>query len=107
MFSRKAVFEFQKTENMDLEELELNLIDAALDTMEEEDGTVLVYGDYSSFGTLSAKFDELEIALTKATLERIANNPVEFSETEQIDIDKLIDKIEEDDDVQAVYTNIG
>ncbi len=107
MFSRKAVFEFQKTENMDLEELELNLIDAGLDTMEEEDGTVLVYGDYSTFGTLSAKFDELEIALTKATLERIANNPVEFSETEQIDIDKLIDKIEEDDDVQAVYTNIG
>lgn len=107
MFSRKAVFEFQKTDAMDLEELELNLIDAGLETIEEEEGTVLVYGDYSSFGTLSKALEDLNIEVKKATLERIANNPVEFSDEQQVDIDKLIDRIEEDDDVHAVFTNIA
>jgi YebC/PmpR family DNA-binding regulatory protein len=107
MFDRKAVFEFQKTDGMDLEELELSLIDAGLETLEEEEGTVLIYGDYSSFGTLSSALEELGINVTKATLERIANNPVTFSDEQLADIEKLTDKIEDDDDVQAVFTNIG
>jgi len=107
MFSRKAVFEFAKTADMDLEELELELIDAGLEEIEEEDGVVLVYADYTNFGTLNAAFDRLGIALTKANLERIANTPVSFSEEQMVDVEKIIEKIEDDDDVQAVYTNIG
>ncbi|AHJ12246.1 YebC/PmpR family DNA-binding transcriptional regulator [Sulfurospirillum multivorans] len=107
MFSRKAVFEFAKTADMDIEELELELIDAGLEEIEEEDGVVLVYADYTNFGTLNAAFDRLGIVLTKANLERIANNPVSFSEEQMVDVDKIIEKIEDDDDVQAVYTNIG
>lgn len=107
MFSRKAVFEFAKTADMDIEELELELIDAGLEEIEEEDGIVLVYADYTNFGTLNAAFDRLGITLTKANLERIANNPVSFSEEQMVDVDKIIEKIEDDDDVQAVYTNIG
>ena len=107
MFSRKAVFEFAKTADMDLEELELELIDAGLEEIEEEDGIVLVYADYTNFGTLNAAFDRLGITLTKANLERIANNPVSFSEEQMVDVEKIIEKIEDDDDVQAVYTNIG
>ena len=107
MFSRKAVFEFAKTADMDIEELELELIDAGLEEIEEEDGVVLVHADYTNFGTLNAAFDRLGIALTKANLERIANNPVSFSEEQMVDVEKIIEKIEDDDDVQAVYTNIG
>lgn len=107
MFSRKAVFEFAKTADMDIEELELELIDAGLEEIEEEEGVVLVYADYTNFGTLNAAFDRLGITLTKANLERIANNPVTFSEEQMVDVDKIIEKIEDDDDVQAVYTNIG
>lgn len=107
MFSRKAVFEFAKTPNMDIEELELELIDAGLEEIEEEEGVVLVYADYTNFGTLSAAFDKLGIVLTKANLERIANTPVSFTEEQMVDVDKIIEKIEDDDDVQAVYTNVG
>jgi len=107
MFSRKAVFEFAKTADMDIEELELELIDAGLEEIEEEEGVVLVYADYTNFGTLNAAFDRLGIALTKANLERIANNPVTFTEEQMVEVDKIIEKIEDDDDVQAVYTNIG
>ncbi len=107
MFSRKAVFEFAKTAEMDLEELELELIDAGLEEIEEEDGVVLVYADYTNFGSLSAAFDSLGIALTKATLERIANTPIAFTPEQMVEIERIIEKVEDDDDVQAVYTNIG
>ena len=106
MFSRKAVFEFAKTPTMDIEELELELIDAGLEEIEEEDGVVLVYADYTNFGSLNATFDRLGIALTKATLERIANTPITPSEEQMVDIEKIIERVEEDDDVQAVYTNL-
>jgi len=107
MFSRKAVFEFAKTDNMDIEELELELIDAGLEEIEEEDGVVLVYGDYTNFGSLNSALESLGITLTKATLERIANTPIQFTAEQMVDIEKIIEKIEDDDDVQAVYTNIG
>lgn len=105
-FDRKAIFEFNKPENWDLEDLELELIDAGLEELDEEDGLVLVHGDYTDFGNLNNKFEELGIELIKAELKRIPNNPQEFSEEQQEDIGKLIEKLEEDDDVQAVYTNI-
>lgn len=107
MFSRKAVFEFAKTTDMDIEELELELIDAGLEEIEEEDGVVLVQADYTNFGSLSAAFDRLGIALTKASLERIANTPVTFTPEQMVEIERIIEKVEDDEDVQAVYTNIG
>ncbi|MGE3593752.1 MAG: YebC/PmpR family DNA-binding transcriptional regulator, partial [Arcobacter sp.] len=106
-FDRKAIFEFAKPTNMELEELELELIDAGLEEIEEEDGVVLAYANYTDFGNMNNKFEELGIALTKAELKRIPNNPQEFTEAQQEDIGKLIEKLEDDDDVQAVYTNIA
>lgn len=107
MFSRKAVFEFEKPAGLDLEELELELIDAGLEDIEEHEGEFYAYGDFTSFGALSSAFERLGINVTKATLKRYANTPVEFSEDQMTDIEKLIDKLEDDEDVQAVYTNIA
>ena len=107
MFSRKAVFEFEKPEGMDLEELELELIDAGVEEIEVEENTVYVYGDYTNFGNLSTALEEKGIEPNKATLKRYANSPVEFTEEQLEEIEKMIDKIEDDDDVQAAYTNIA
>ena len=107
MFSRKAVFEFEKTEDMDIEELELELIDAGLEEIEEEDGVVLVTAEYTDFGSLSHAFENLKIELKTATLKRFANTPIELSEDEINDISNLIERIENDEDVQAVYTNFN
>ena len=71
-FDRKAIFEFAKPANMDLEELELELIDAGLEEIEEEEGLVLAYANYTDFGNMNQKFEELGIELTKAELKRIA-----------------------------------
>lgn len=107
MFSRKCVFEFEKTEGMDLEEIELELIDAGLETIEEEDGKVFVYGDYTSFGTLSSALDGLNIDVEKSNLQRIPTTAIEFTEEQLEDIEKMLDKIEDDDDIQQVFTNIA
>ena len=107
MFSRKAVFEFQKPEGMNLEDLELELIDAGLDEIEENEGEVYVYADYTSFGEMAHALEKLNIQVTKAVLKRFPTTPVEFAEEQLEDIEKLLDKLEEDDDVQAVYTNIA
>lgn len=106
MFSRKSVFRFPKPD-MDLEELEFALIDAGIESIEEEEGEVSVYGDYTAFGALSSELEKMGIQPASAALERIANSPVEFTDDQMADIEKLIDKLEEDEDVQAVYTNIG
>lgn len=106
MFSRKAVFEFEKGEGMDLEELELSLIDGGLEEIEENEGIIFAYADYTQFGDLNKLLEDLGIDIKKATLKRIPTSPVEFSDDQLDEIEKMLDKIEDDDDVQAVYTNI-
>lgn len=107
MFSRKAVFEFTKTDEINLEDLELELIDAGLDEIDTNEDKVFVYGDYTSFGALNEALEKLGIEVEKSTLQRIPTTPVEFSEEDLVDIEKMLDKIEEDDDIQQVFTNIA
>ncbi|MEM7108353.1 MAG: YebC/PmpR family DNA-binding transcriptional regulator [Bacteroidota bacterium] len=107
MFARRAVFEFEKVEGLDLEELELELIDAGLEEIKINASKVYLYGDYTNFGNLSKALENMEIESEKSTLQRIPNSPVTFSEEHMEEIEKLLDKIEDDDDVQAVYTNIA
>ena len=107
MFNRKTVVEFEKPDNLDLEEFELELIDSGLESYEVDGTTIYAYGDYTDFGTLTKAIEEKGITLTKANLQRLPTNPVEFSDEQMIDIEKLLDKLEDDDDVQAVYTNLA
>ncbi|MGP1580757.1 MAG: YebC/PmpR family DNA-binding transcriptional regulator [Wolinella sp.] len=108
MFSRKAVFEIPLSSvKIELEELELSLIDAGLEELVRQEESIYIYGDYTQFGSLSSALEGLGIAPQKATLERSANTLVEFSEEQLADIEKLMDRIEDDDDVQAVFSNIA
>jgi YebC/PmpR family DNA-binding regulatory protein len=107
LFSRKAVFEVVQKPGIDLEELEFSLIDAGLEEIEAEEGTIYIYGPFTAFGTLSKAIDDLKLEVTKSSLQRIPNSAVEFTEEQLVDIEKLIDRIEEDEDVQSVFTNIG
>lgn len=107
MFSRKAVFEFEKPEDLDVEDLELELIDAGLDEIEENEGEFYAYADYTNFGDMAQALENQNIEVKKAVLKRFANDPVEFTEEQLEEIEKMLDKLEEDDDVQAVYTNIA
>ena len=107
MFERKSVFEINITENIDPEMLELDLIDAGCQEIEVEEGQLFVYGDYSAFGTLSKALEDLQIEIQKSSLSRFPTTPVEFTEEQLVDIEKMLDKIEDDDDIQQVFTNIA
>ncbi|MEJ6776340.1 MAG: YebC/PmpR family DNA-binding transcriptional regulator [Crocinitomicaceae bacterium] len=106
MFNRKCLFEFDKIEGMNIEELEFELIDSGLEEIEELDDKVFVYGVYTAFGDLSTALEGLNIDVTKSSLQRIPTSPLAFTEDELIDIEKMLDKIEDDDDIQQVFTNI-
>ncbi len=107
LFSRKAAVEFERTPDLDLEEIELALIDAGLEELVVDDDLITALADYSSFSTLTQAFEQLGISVKKAELRRVASNPVELTEEQLEEVEKLIDKIEDDDDVHAVFTNIA
>jgi YebC/PmpR family DNA-binding regulatory protein len=107
MFSRKAVFEFKVTDDMDIEELELELIDAGLEEIEVEDGLALITTDYTDFGNMQKALEEMGIELEKAELERIPNTPVTLDDAQREEVNKIIDKLEDDEDVQHVFVNIA
>jgi YebC/PmpR family DNA-binding regulatory protein len=107
MFNRKAVFEFEKPAGLDIESLELELIDAGLDEIVTNEDRVYVYGDWTNFGSLSKALEDQKIAVEKSSLQRIPTTPVEFSEEQMLEIEKMLDRIEDDDDVQQVFTNIA
>lgn len=106
MFSHKAVFEVEKTEEMDLEELEMELIDAGLEEIVENDGTLYFYADYKEFGPMTQALEELKIEPKKSSLQRIPTSPIALSDSQMEEVEKLLDKIDDDEDVQEVYTNI-
>lgn len=107
LFDRKTVIQFARPDDKDLDEIELELIDDGLEELEVVEDTVYVYGEFKSFGSLTSAVENLGIEISKASLQRIPNNPVEFTEDQMEDIEKLIDRIEDDDDVQAVFTSVA
>ncbi|MEM9016925.1 MAG: YebC/PmpR family DNA-binding transcriptional regulator [Verrucomicrobiota bacterium] len=107
LFNRKAVVEFEIGEEMDMDEIELSLIDAGLEELEVNEGNGYAYADFTDFGKLTSGFDDLGVEFKKATPQRIPTSPKDFSEDQIEEIESLIDKLEDDEDVQAVFTDIN
>ena len=96
-----------KGEGVDMEELELNLIDFGVEEVFEEEGNIIVYGPFESFGQLQKYFEENNFEIISSGFDRIPQVTKELTEEQQADLDKLLEKIEEDEDVQNVYTTIA
>lgn len=107
MFARKAVFEFEKPGGVSTDDLELDLIEYGLESIESYDEDVFIYGDYTNFGSLSRALEDKGIEVKKASLKRIPSSPLELTEEQMADVEKLLDRLEDDDDIQAVFTNIA
>ncbi len=107
LFNRKAVFEFDKQEGFEAEDFELEMIDFGLERIEVDEDTIYAYAPYTDFGTMSKAFEVMEIKVIKSDLQRLPTSPVDFTDDQMVDIEKLLDKLEEDDDVQEVFNNLG
>lgn len=108
MFERKGEFKILFDEDK-RDEIELSLIDCGLDSLEknEEEDIYTAYSKYEDFGIFTLGLERMGIEVVSARLVRMPTNPITLTEEQMQEIDKLIDKIEDDDDVQAVYTNIA
>ena len=108
IFERKCVFKITKTEEIDVEELEFELIDFGADEVfyDLETNLVNIYGEFTAFGAIQKFLEEHKFDIQGADFEQIPNDTKEMTEEQAADIDKLIEKLEEDDDVQNVYHNM-
>ena len=106
VFNRKGVFTISKPDQ-DIEEFELELIDYGLeDLFETEEGDLLLYADFSSFGEMHHFLEAKKVEIKQSGSQRVPLSYVELGEAEKKVVLDLIEVLEEDDDVQNVYHNL-
>lgn len=106
LFDRKGIFKIEKGSD-NLEELELELIDFGAEEVAEDEDGVYIYTSFTDFGKMQKGLEEKGLSIISAELERIPTNYVEgLNEEQQKDVMALVEKIEEDDDVQNVFHNM-
>jgi YebC/PmpR family DNA-binding regulatory protein len=105
MFDRKCRFKI-KNNNYNLEELELELIDFGVEEVFEEDESIILYAPFADFGSIQKALDAKNTEVENAEFERIPNDIKELTPEQIEDVEKLIEKIEEDEDVQRVFHNM-
>ena len=105
MFDHTCNFKINK-ENIDIENLEFDLIDYGVEEVFEEDTSILIYGPFDSFGEIQKELESKEIEIISSGFDRIPNNMKEISNEDREENEKLLEKIENDDDVQNVFHNM-
>ncbi|RDU57567.1 YebC/PmpR family DNA-binding transcriptional regulator [Helicobacter sp. MIT 99-5507] len=106
MFDRKAVFQINAN-GLNLDDVELELIDYGLESLQKSDEGVFLYANYKDFGELGGALKNLNIEVLQSSLQYIPTSPIDLDDNQMVELEKLLDKIEDDDDVQNVYTNIN
>ena len=117
MFDHKCVFKIKNSPDIDLEELELELIDFGadevfVDEFENKDGdteeVITIYGEYTAFNNIQKYIEDKGYELVSAGFDRFPNGEMKhLSAEDRVDLDKLLEKLEEDDDVQNVFHNLA
>jgi transcriptional/translational regulatory protein YebC/TACO1 len=106
LFERKGIFKLPK-KDLDLETLELDLIDFGAEEVFEDEGEIFIYTDFLNYGAMSKALEEKGFEVTSSELQRIPLNTMAIDEAQAKEVEALIEKIEDDDDVQAVYHNMA
>jgi len=106
MFEKNCHFSIPKGE-LDLEELEFELIDHGAEDVFEEDENIMIYGSFENFGSLQKELENKEYEILSSGFERIPNNTTKLTKEQEVEIEKLLEKFEDDEDVQSVYHSMG
>ena len=107
LFDHKCVFRIAEKEGVSIEDLELELIDYGVDELEVEEGEILLYGEFKSYSDIQSYLEENGFEIHSAEFERIPHDTKELEEEQRAQIEKLLDKFEEDEDVQNVFHNMA
>ena len=106
MFDHTCNFRIEK-QNIDIENLEFELIDFGVEEVFEDEDGILIYGPFDSFGEIQKALESMEIQIISSGFDRIPNNLKNVNDEERSEIEKLLEKIENDDDVQNVFHNMN
>ncbi len=107
MFEHKCHFKVKEKEGVDMEELELELIDEGVSEIFEEDGFMIIYGEFEAFGPIQKYLEENGFEIESAESERIPMDTKELNEEQTEEVEKLIEKLEDDEDVVKVFHNMA
>ncbi len=106
LFERKGIFRVAKN-NLNVEELELELIDFGMEEMEDDgEGNLVIAVPFTDFGAMQKALEDRKIEITNAELQRVPTTYVELTEEQEEEVNKLLEVIEEDDDVTNVWHNM-
>lgn len=104
IFDHTCNFTIKKEDiSIDMEELELELIDFEVEEVFDDEEGVIIYAPFEQFGALQGYFEENNIEILSSGFERIPTTTVKLNESQKADVEKLLEKLEEDDDVNSVY----
>ena len=106
LFDHKSVFKIKAKEGVSLEDLELELIDYGVDELEADGEEIVLYGEFESFSNIQKYLEENGFEIESAEFERIPNDTKEVTEEQRASIEKLLEKFEDDEDVQNVFHNM-
>ena len=106
LFEHKCVFHILRKDGMSLDDLELELIDYGVDELEEDEGEVILYGDFAQNAAIQKYLEENGYEITASEFVRIPNDVKDVTPEQRETIDKLIERLEEDEDVQNVFHNM-
>ena len=106
LFEHKCVFHILRKDGMSLDDLELELIDYGVDELDEDEGEVILYGDFAQNAAIQKYLEENGYEITASEFVRIPNDVKDVTPEQRETIDKLIERLEEDEDVQNVFHNM-
>ena len=106
LFERKGVFKFEPAK-LNLDDLELDLIDAGAEDIERNEEEIIIYTKFTEFGHMLKFLESRNLEAKSSELQYIPNTTKELSEEQQDEVLKLVEVLEGDDDVQAVYHNLA
>lgn len=106
LFDHKSVFKIKPREDVSLEDLELELIDYGVDEIEADDEEVVLYGTFEEFANIQKYLESNGFEIISAEFERIPHELKEVTAEQRATLDKLLEKLEEDEDVQNVFHNM-
>ena len=105
MFDHTCNFTINK-EGLDAEEVELEFIDYGAEEVFEDEEGIIIYGGFSSFGDIQKELENRGIEIISSGFERIPQVTKELNEEQKADVEKLLERLEEDDDVNNVFHNM-
>lgn len=106
LFDHKCVFKIKPVDGKDLEELELELIDCGVDEVEPDEEEIVLYGAFEDYSNIQKYLEDNSYEIISSEFERIPNDLKEVTEEQRAAVEKLLEKLEEDEDVQNVFHNM-